>query len=123
MVDADHRQARPQQGDVDRLETMGDAEAEVARCGDLAQVTDGAQLQATNGLGAVLHEQHFVGRATRGDLGIGNPGQKDRGHPIAAAREQVGILPRAVQERPVIAVAELQHMAFSRPCHKDPRRL
>ncbi len=123
VMHANHRQRRAEQGDIDRLEAVGDAETEVARRGDLAQIADGPQLQATNGLGAVLHEQHFIGSTTRGDFGIGNPGEKHRGHSITGPREQAGVLPCAVQERPVIAVAELQHMTFSRTCHRRSRPL
>ncbi|MNY04197.1 hypothetical protein D3C86_1368600 [compost metagenome] len=123
VVHTNDRQRRTEQGDIDRLEAMSDAETEVARRGDLAQIADGTQLQATNGLGAVLHEQHFVGGAARGDFGIGNPGEKHRGHSITGPREQAGVLPCAVQERPVIAVAELQHMTFSRTCHRRLRPL
>ena len=81
VMHANHRQRRAEQGDVDRLEAVGDAETEIARRGDLAQIADGAQLQATNGLGAVLHEQHFIGGTPGGHLGVGDPGQKHRGHP------------------------------------------
>ncbi len=121
MMHTDHRQLRCQQGDVHRLEAVRDAKAERARRGDLAQVADGAQLQATNGTGAVLHEQHFVRTAVSHDIRIGGTGQKHCRYAIALAGEQAGVLPRAVQKRPVIAVTELQYVSFNRACHK-PRR-
>ncbi|RMR48830.1 hypothetical protein ALP86_05525 [Pseudomonas amygdali pv. mori] len=121
MMHTDHRQLRRQQGDVHRLEAVRDAKAERARRGNFAQVTDGTQLQAANGTGAVFHEQHFVRAAVGDHVGVGGAGQKHRRHPIALAGEQAGVLPRAVQKRPVIAVTELQHVTISRACHK-PRR-
>ncbi|MNP74434.1 hypothetical protein D3C76_1713110 [compost metagenome] len=102
---------------------MGDTKTEVARGGDLAQIGNGTQLQASDFAGAVLHEQHLVRGATGGDFSIGHASQEYRGHTIPGAHEQTGVLTGAVQERPIITVAELQHMSLSRACHKHLRRL
>lgn len=121
VVHANDRQTSGQAGDPDRLEAVRDAEAEVARTGDLAQVADRLQLEATDVPGAVLEEQYLVGGATRRHLRIGTPGEEHRGDLVRGSGEQAGVLTGTVEERPVVAVTELQDARFSRPSHTSPR--
>ncbi|MNT17111.1 hypothetical protein D3C72_1522460 [compost metagenome] len=122
MMHADYRQAAAEQGDVDRLETVSNTEAEIARGDDSTQCANRPQLKATDGLGAELEEDHFVRGAAGRYLRVGCASQEHRGDLVAAAVEQAGVLPCAVQERPVIAVAELQDALFSLGRHKCPHR-
>ncbi|MNE37263.1 hypothetical protein D3C80_1311080 [compost metagenome] len=122
MVHADHRQAGAQQRHVDRLEAMGNAEGEIALGRDPPQCTDGAEFQATHSLGAELQEQHLVRRAAGRYLRVGGAGEEHRGDLVATPLEQAGVLTGAVQERPVIAMAELQDARFRAAGHTGPRR-
>lgn len=112
MVHADHRQLAAEQGDIDGLETVGDADREVARSGDALEVADGGELETTHLATGVVEENHLVGGRTGLDLGTRRTGQIDGADLVGGAGEQRGVLPRAIEEGAVIAMAELQNPAL-----------
>ena len=127
VMHPDHRQLRAQQCHIDRLEAVGDAQAKVPRGGDPADLRDGLELEPAHRAAGVIEEDHLVrGRATH-HLIARRAGQVDGADLVGRADEERGVLPRAIEERAVIAVAELQHPGLPairrlRRCHTRPPR-
>src|SRR5690606_22062236 len=104
---------------------------ERSRCGNTANITDSPQLQPTHVATAVVEKQHFIRRRASHDLLAGGSGQVDSTDLVGRALEKHGILPRAIKEGAVVAMAELQNpllrlagrlfrLRHTNPCHPSP---
>src|SRR5690554_1466989 len=106
---ANYRQARCQQTDIDRLETMGYTETKISPMHKMAYPAHSIKLQAADVLAFIVEEQHLVRSRAENNLVARRTGQIYRTNLIPRPYKKGGILPSTIQKRAIITVTELQY--------------